>query len=185
MRDGRTKKRRLLWWLRRRRAVVRASCSQTSRSGGNGAGSLRESWRRKAVWGMIGSRCSKPARVGRKAGRLGSWQTRSGWRRRTWSAKVSVPAGSVQSASHSRAVSSRRLPQSTDQKFAGTRVPVKVLMDHLAARDSLDEILEDFPGVSCSRPLPTCRWPARPQRVPLSKTARSGVGLRHRGRRRR
>ncbi len=32
--------------------------------------------------------------------------------------------------------------------FAGTRVPVKILMDHLAAGDSLDEFLEDFPGVS-------------------------------------
>jgi uncharacterized protein (DUF433 family) len=32
--------------------------------------------------------------------------------------------------------------------FAGTRVPVKVLMDHLAAGDSLDEFLEGFPGVS-------------------------------------
>lgn len=32
--------------------------------------------------------------------------------------------------------------------FAGTRVPVKVLMDHLAASDSLDEFLEGFPGVS-------------------------------------
>jgi len=32
--------------------------------------------------------------------------------------------------------------------FAGTRVPVKVLMDHLAAGDSLDDFLEGFPGVS-------------------------------------
>ncbi len=27
-------------------------------------------------------------------------------------------------------------------------MPVKILMDHLAAGDSLDEFLEDFPGVS-------------------------------------
>jgi len=32
--------------------------------------------------------------------------------------------------------------------FAGTRVPVKVLMDHLAAGDSLGEFLEGFPGMS-------------------------------------
>jgi uncharacterized protein (DUF433 family) len=32
--------------------------------------------------------------------------------------------------------------------FAGTRVPVTILMDHLAAGDSLDEYLEGFPGVS-------------------------------------
>jgi uncharacterized protein (DUF433 family) len=31
--------------------------------------------------------------------------------------------------------------------FAGTRVPVKVLIDHLAAGDSLDDFLEGFPGV--------------------------------------
>jgi len=32
--------------------------------------------------------------------------------------------------------------------FAGTPVPVKVLMDHLAVGDSLDKFLEGFPGVS-------------------------------------
>jgi uncharacterized protein (DUF433 family) len=32
--------------------------------------------------------------------------------------------------------------------FAGTRVPVEILMDHLAAGDSLDDFLDDFPGVS-------------------------------------
>ena len=32
--------------------------------------------------------------------------------------------------------------------FAGTRVPVEVLMDHLTAGDSLDDFLDDFPGVS-------------------------------------
>jgi uncharacterized protein (DUF433 family) len=32
--------------------------------------------------------------------------------------------------------------------FAGARVPVKILMDHLAAGDSLDEFLEGPPGVS-------------------------------------
>ena len=32
--------------------------------------------------------------------------------------------------------------------FAGTRVPVKNLVDYLAAGDTLDDFLEGFPGVS-------------------------------------
>ena len=32
--------------------------------------------------------------------------------------------------------------------FAGTRVPVKTLFDHLAAGDSLEVFLDDFPSVS-------------------------------------
>ncbi len=32
--------------------------------------------------------------------------------------------------------------------FAGTRVPVKVLFDHLEAGDSLAVFLDDFPSVS-------------------------------------
>ena len=32
--------------------------------------------------------------------------------------------------------------------FAGTRVPVKTLFDHLEAGDSLDVFLDDFPSVS-------------------------------------
>lgn len=32
--------------------------------------------------------------------------------------------------------------------FAGTRVPVEILIQHLSAGDSLDVFLEDFPGVS-------------------------------------
>jgi len=32
--------------------------------------------------------------------------------------------------------------------FAGTRVPVKTLFDHLEAGDSLEIFLEDFPSVS-------------------------------------
>ena len=32
--------------------------------------------------------------------------------------------------------------------FAGTRVPVQTLIEYLAAGDSLDEFLEDFPSVS-------------------------------------
>ena len=31
--------------------------------------------------------------------------------------------------------------------FAGTRVPVKTLLDYLKAGDSLDEFLDDFPTV--------------------------------------
>lgn len=32
--------------------------------------------------------------------------------------------------------------------FAGTRVPVRNLVDYLAAGDTLDDFLEGFPGVS-------------------------------------
>lgn len=32
--------------------------------------------------------------------------------------------------------------------FAGTRVPVEILVQHLAAGDSLDKFLDDFPSVS-------------------------------------
>ena len=32
--------------------------------------------------------------------------------------------------------------------FAGTRVPVKILFDHLEAGDSLEVFLNDFPSVS-------------------------------------
>lgn len=32
--------------------------------------------------------------------------------------------------------------------FAGTRVPVEILIQHLAAGDSLDDFLDGFPGVS-------------------------------------
>ena len=34
------------------------------------------------------------------------------------------------------------------QVFAGTRVPVETLFDHLEAGVSLDEFLDDFPTVS-------------------------------------
>ena len=32
--------------------------------------------------------------------------------------------------------------------FSGTRVPVRILMEHLEAGDWLDEFLEDYPTVS-------------------------------------
>ena len=32
--------------------------------------------------------------------------------------------------------------------FSGTRVPVEVLIQHLAAGDTLEKFLDDFPGVS-------------------------------------
>jgi uncharacterized protein (DUF433 family) len=32
--------------------------------------------------------------------------------------------------------------------FAGTRVPVEILVQHLAAGDSLDRFLDDFPTVA-------------------------------------
>jgi uncharacterized protein (DUF433 family) len=35
----------------------------------------------------------------------------------------------------------------TEPVFAGTRVPVKSLFDHLEAGDSIEEFLEGFPSV--------------------------------------
>ena len=32
--------------------------------------------------------------------------------------------------------------------FAGTRVPLRILIEHLEAGDRLDEFLEDYPSVS-------------------------------------
>ena len=32
--------------------------------------------------------------------------------------------------------------------FSGTRVPIRILIDHLEAGDRLDDFLEDFPTVS-------------------------------------
>jgi len=32
--------------------------------------------------------------------------------------------------------------------FAGTRVPIQTLLDHLEAGDSLDDFLDDFPSVT-------------------------------------
>jgi uncharacterized protein (DUF433 family) len=37
--------------------------------------------------------------------------------------------------------------------FAGTRVPVKALIDYLEAGDSLDSFLEDFPSVKRARAI--------------------------------
>ncbi|MGA9383135.1 MAG: DUF433 domain-containing protein [Phormidium sp.] len=39
--------------------------------------------------------------------------------------------------------------------FVGTRVPVKTLMDYLAAGDSLDEFLDHFPSVSREQAIET------------------------------
>ena len=37
--------------------------------------------------------------------------------------------------------------------FAGTRVPAQTLIDYLAAGESLDEFLDDFPTVSRDRAI--------------------------------
>ncbi len=37
--------------------------------------------------------------------------------------------------------------------FAGTRVPIKALFDYLEAGDSLNDFLEDFPGVTKEQAL--------------------------------
>ena len=39
--------------------------------------------------------------------------------------------------------------------FRGTRVPVKNLLDYLAAGDSLDQFLDDFPTVSREQAVAT------------------------------
>jgi uncharacterized protein (DUF433 family) len=35
--------------------------------------------------------------------------------------------------------------------FAGTRVPVKTLIDYLGAGDRLEDFLQDFPTVACGQ----------------------------------
>lgn len=35
--------------------------------------------------------------------------------------------------------------------FVGTRIPAKTLIDHLSAGDTLDDLLDGFPGVSRER----------------------------------
>ena len=37
--------------------------------------------------------------------------------------------------------------------FAGTRVPIRTLIDHIRAGDSLEVFLEDFPSVSRAQAL--------------------------------
>ena len=37
--------------------------------------------------------------------------------------------------------------------FSGTRVPVRILIEHLEAGDRLDEFLEDYPTVSRDRAI--------------------------------
>ena len=54
--------------------------------------------------------------------------------------------------------------------FAGTRVPVKILMDHLAAGDSLDEFLGGFPGVSPEQAIAYLEMAREDSEVLLAKT---------------
>ena len=42
--------------------------------------------------------------------------------------------------------------------FAGTRVPVRILMEHLEAGDCLDEFLDDFPSVSRDQAVGVLEW---------------------------
>lgn len=37
--------------------------------------------------------------------------------------------------------------------FRGTRVPIKNLIDYLAAGEPLDEFLDDFPSVTCEQAI--------------------------------
>ena len=43
--------------------------------------------------------------------------------------------------------------------FAGTRVPVRILLEHIEAGDSLDEFLENFPSVSREQAIDVWRSP--------------------------
>jgi uncharacterized protein (DUF433 family) len=45
--------------------------------------------------------------------------------------------------------------------FAGSRVPIKGLFDHLEAGDSIADFLEGFPSVKRERSLPCWRSPRR------------------------
>lgn len=42
--------------------------------------------------------------------------------------------------------------------FAGTRVPVRILMEHLEAGDRLDDFLTDFPTVTRSQAVAVLEW---------------------------
>jgi uncharacterized protein (DUF433 family) len=45
--------------------------------------------------------------------------------------------------------------------FAGTRVPVEILSQHLAAGDTLDKFLDDFPSVSREQAVAYLEMPLR------------------------
>jgi uncharacterized protein (DUF433 family) len=51
--------------------------------------------------------------------------------------------------------SSRRL--GGEPVFAGTRVPVRALFDHLAAGDTLERFVDDFPDVTHDRAVAVLR----------------------------
>jgi uncharacterized protein (DUF433 family) len=55
--------------------------------------------------------------------------------------------GTERSASADRVVSRDPNVMNGALVFAGTRVPVDTLMQHLAAGDSLDDFVNDFPTV--------------------------------------
>ena len=58
--------------------------------------------------------------------------------------------------------------------FAGTRVPVKTLFDHLAEGDALDVFLEDFPTVSREHALAVF-WLAYDRVITHSNTTRQAA----------
>ncbi len=49
--------------------------------------------------------------------------------------------------------------------FAGTRVPVKTLIDYLEAGDSLEEFLTDFPTVSWEQAIAALEIAKEPRRI--------------------
>ncbi len=42
--------------------------------------------------------------------------------------------------------------------FSGTRVPVRILIEHLEAGDRLDDFLDSFPTVSRSQAIEVLAW---------------------------
>ena len=42
--------------------------------------------------------------------------------------------------------------------FSGTRVPVRILIEHLEAGDRLDDFLDSFPTVSRSQAIEVLEW---------------------------
>jgi uncharacterized protein (DUF433 family) len=54
--------------------------------------------------------------------------------------------------------------------FHGTRVPVNILFDHLAAGDTLEKFLSDFEGVTREQAIAVSRLVARDSRRPGEAT---------------
>jgi uncharacterized protein (DUF433 family) len=52
--------------------------------------------------------------------------------------------------------------------FAGTRVPVRSLIDYLEAGHPLDHFVEQFPGVSREHAVAVLEWATRDKLIPAA-----------------